>query len=623
MRFPIRKNFTSAASAIALTVLVSGCAVMQNTVDNYYSQAQVQLIKAVRVGDSASAQEALKAGADPNFQDAFDNKRTSLMNAARKGDLEIVQMLLAAGANPNIADPIGETALFKAAAGGHGSVVDALVASGADVNMRNTQGETAAKLLAGAYSGGGSAKTLGLSPNMTTTKGGIQQGGITLSPRNIYGETLTPQFPGLVFYSSAEGGTVLLPYVMANKRTSAAAVGAVRYSLKSKRLDAPEAFLFEISSAERAKTEIPRKLKKGEIEEVSSVSDGEDHFALGKVSIHVTAKASGNSVQLQVRDFSAIASALATVRQTSQVEKLLGDLEAPELLLAASYRGLDRDQAKVLAALLAGKPVTAADKVIRMLAARGLVKPSPFSGTLSGSALRALGTWEANFSKSPLGILSARTSLAESRSHNTSHSNPYADIRVTMPALSSEAGNLLDLRIPASCGSATTSTDRVNEKDYDVGVVIHYEIERTHRAYPCRFDTAALDAARSTISRLGNGSLSVDMAHSWTDRDTSRKVLSKYREVLGTAPSPSVSAPTGSGSREYTCYLECTSQVGLSSSDCSKNNAVVKVRANSEDDLQDKAYELASEQCKKNDLPGIFGVCTPKTSFWKNKVRCE
>ena len=123
---------------------------------------ETALMKAATKGESATVEQLLAAGADPNIQSP-EYGETALMLAADFGESAIVEQLLAAGAELNLQAKGGLTALMWAQ-GGSGTkekarkykVFQILVAAGAELNLRsNLYGNTA--LMQAALSGDGDA----------------------------------------------------------------------------------------------------------------------------------------------------------------------------------------------------------------------------------------------------------------------------------------------------------------------------------------------------------------------------------------------------------------------------------------------------------------------------------
>jgi len=97
---------------------------------------------AVYNDDLASAQQLLKAGADPKIANRYGVTPLSL--AATNRDAAMAELLLKAGADPNAKLPSGVTVLMTAARAGNPDIVRLLVEHGADVNAKgNAYGETA------------------------------------------------------------------------------------------------------------------------------------------------------------------------------------------------------------------------------------------------------------------------------------------------------------------------------------------------------------------------------------------------------------------------------------------------------------------------------------------------
>ncbi|GAB1232014.1 hypothetical protein UT4_04800 [Ferrigenium sp. UT4] len=96
----------------------------------------MELIKAVRTGDTEAVRRLLAGGADANAADA--EGATALMHAAYRGDIGMVQLLLAAGADVNATDPAGWTALMKSCYNGEldrgfADVAQVLIDAGANI----------------------------------------------------------------------------------------------------------------------------------------------------------------------------------------------------------------------------------------------------------------------------------------------------------------------------------------------------------------------------------------------------------------------------------------------------------------------------------------------------------
>ncbi|MBA2542847.1 MAG: ankyrin repeat domain-containing protein [Deltaproteobacteria bacterium] len=91
-----------------------------------------QLLKAASEGDVAGVQTALKAGADIEAKETYND--TALNLAAEQGHLEAVKVLLEAGANIHNQGGADKTPIKNAAFAGHVVVVRRLLAQGAKVD---------------------------------------------------------------------------------------------------------------------------------------------------------------------------------------------------------------------------------------------------------------------------------------------------------------------------------------------------------------------------------------------------------------------------------------------------------------------------------------------------------
>ena len=100
-----------------------------------------QLIKAIRLGDTASVRALLKQGANPDV--SGPSGRSALVLAACLARWEIVHLCLQAGADPNAADVSGLTALMWAATHQRDQAVQALLEAGADPLIEDAAKHTA------------------------------------------------------------------------------------------------------------------------------------------------------------------------------------------------------------------------------------------------------------------------------------------------------------------------------------------------------------------------------------------------------------------------------------------------------------------------------------------------
>ena len=96
-----------------------------------------QLIRAIRLGDTATVRALLQQGVNPDV--SGPSGRSALVLAASVARWEIVDLLLQAGANPNAANVSGLTALMLAATQNRDDAVQALLSAGADPLIEDTQ----------------------------------------------------------------------------------------------------------------------------------------------------------------------------------------------------------------------------------------------------------------------------------------------------------------------------------------------------------------------------------------------------------------------------------------------------------------------------------------------------
>ena len=94
------------------------------------SNKDLELIKAVIVGDVAEVKRLIKSGADVNAK--RNTGYTALMAAAYKGHTEIVEILIKSGADVNAKTNNGQTVLMFATCGGHTEIVEILIEAGAE-----------------------------------------------------------------------------------------------------------------------------------------------------------------------------------------------------------------------------------------------------------------------------------------------------------------------------------------------------------------------------------------------------------------------------------------------------------------------------------------------------------
>jgi ankyrin repeat protein len=100
------------------------------------------LCNAVRAGDTASIQQLVAKGADPNAP-AGGNDWTPLLHAIHKHQNASVAALVAAGADINRAGRDGVTPLMMAAGYGYDDTVQLLLQRGASATLKSPDGESA------------------------------------------------------------------------------------------------------------------------------------------------------------------------------------------------------------------------------------------------------------------------------------------------------------------------------------------------------------------------------------------------------------------------------------------------------------------------------------------------
>ncbi len=125
---------------LILPLLVAACTVKIDASEEF----SLQLLDAAKNWDLESVENAIKNGADINFQNKDGN--TALMYAAKVGHEDIVALLINKGANLNLKNDYRFTSLMFAVLSGHENIVTLLVQAGAYLNLRQIFGETALTL---------------------------------------------------------------------------------------------------------------------------------------------------------------------------------------------------------------------------------------------------------------------------------------------------------------------------------------------------------------------------------------------------------------------------------------------------------------------------------------------
>ena len=97
-----------------------------------------ELLAAVRTGNIARVQAALKSGAQPNR--AGRHGERALYEAVRAGRMEIARLLLEKGADPDLRGADGITPLAAAALAGNARLTRLLLKRGADPYLRSATG---------------------------------------------------------------------------------------------------------------------------------------------------------------------------------------------------------------------------------------------------------------------------------------------------------------------------------------------------------------------------------------------------------------------------------------------------------------------------------------------------
>jgi len=105
------------------------------------SQANEKFLDAAQKGNLQKAQKALRAGANVDAKDKYD--QTALMLASHCGLTDLVGLLIKAGANVNAKYKDGCTALTWASMNFNTDIVELLIKAGADINAKDNYVETA------------------------------------------------------------------------------------------------------------------------------------------------------------------------------------------------------------------------------------------------------------------------------------------------------------------------------------------------------------------------------------------------------------------------------------------------------------------------------------------------
>lgn len=110
-------------------------------------EKEVQLLKAVELGENEEVEKLIQEGTNVNIGDVY--KRTPLHVSCEYGHEKTTKLLIDAGANLNTGDCLfGDTPLIQASSRGNMKIVKLLINAGADLNARDNSGRTALFLAA-------------------------------------------------------------------------------------------------------------------------------------------------------------------------------------------------------------------------------------------------------------------------------------------------------------------------------------------------------------------------------------------------------------------------------------------------------------------------------------------
>ncbi|CAL4176835.1 unnamed protein product, partial [Meganyctiphanes norvegica] len=118
---------------VACVVVLVGAALATSNLD---------LWDGAKDGDLAKVQEALDAGANPDWQNEDTYGTTAIMQATKGGHLSAVETLIDAHVNLTVSDNTGNTALHIAARYNETDIARVLLQVGADKTTQNNNGDT-------------------------------------------------------------------------------------------------------------------------------------------------------------------------------------------------------------------------------------------------------------------------------------------------------------------------------------------------------------------------------------------------------------------------------------------------------------------------------------------------
>jgi ankyrin repeat protein len=97
---------------------------------------QAAWAEALERGDTATLEQLLAGGADPDARDRYG--QTGLMRASHAGQAAVVELLIRHGAALDVTAKFGLSALMLAVVAGHGDIARQLARAGADRSLRGS-----------------------------------------------------------------------------------------------------------------------------------------------------------------------------------------------------------------------------------------------------------------------------------------------------------------------------------------------------------------------------------------------------------------------------------------------------------------------------------------------------